>query len=179
MPVNETVVARNMLDNITVIGSETNARQFVQWAAKGDPSGDDVQFVPAELANTAGFRKALARKILVLDEDETDATVKEALDKQLAAFEKRQAGINKAAEEAIERTDSRDTVTKFCVGPNSRDNGVCEQPVAVLEKTQNASAPLCAQHEHLRADYVPQELVDNGSSSVQWVRVSIEARKKS
>lgn len=177
MPV--TVVARNTLDGILVLGSNKNANDYIEWQAAGDPSGDDVKFVSGDLADTPGFRTALARGVLVLEEDETDVSVVDALKKQVAAYKKRQDGMKLDAEGMIERTPTRDVVTQQCVGPNGRGQGKCGDLVTVSESKKDAAAPLCSKHKYLKHEFVPTEITDasNEDAKVQWVRVSIDKRK--
>ena len=174
MPVNETVVVRNTLNGIVVLGSEANAHQTVEWAACGDVDGEDVQFVSADLANSPGFRRNVAKGVLVIEASESDPGVVAALDKQIAAYKKREAGRVEAADSALERTDNRDVVSLFCVGPNTRDNGECGEPVAVPDKRKNDLAPLCRKHEQLRSEYIPQEVAaPDGLKSTKWVRTAV------
>lgn len=179
MPV-ETVVARNNMDSILVIGS-TDDHDYVRWEAKGDPNGEDMQWVPAKLAGSPGFRKAIARQQLILDEDESDPEVVTALLKQAAAFRKREEIAKTDSNVVIDKPTNRDVVSQFCVGPNSRGNGECGESVVVPDTKKYDQAPLCTQHKHLQPEYVPEEqaTLPGQDKKVSWSRVTVESNPRS
>lgn len=175
MPVGS-VVARNHMDGITVLASDVKGSHSVEWGAKGDPAGDDIQFVPAEVVESVAFRKALARGVVELVDEESDPEVAEALSRQVEAFKRRQEGAKEDVAVTIEKPTSRDTVSAFCVGPDTRDAGKCGEAVAISEKKLKDTPPLCPRHKHLATQYVP-EAVKGQEDRMEWVRVSLGARE--
>lgn len=173
MPVQSSVVVRNTQDGITVLGTNQNANDYVTWAAAGDPSGDDVQFVSAHLVESPGFRTALARGILVLEEDENDEEVVAALQRQVSAYKKRTERNAANEVSALDRESGRDVIAKSCVGPNSRGNGNCDAQVTVPEKLKDAQPPLCSQHIHLKSEYIAEESNTPDGVQVKWYKVNI------
>lgn len=180
MPVGS-VVARNKMDGITVLASDVKGTYSVEWGALGDPSGDDIQFVPQEVVESVAFRRAIARGVVELIKDESDPEVVDALSRQVAAFKKRQEGAREEVAVTIERPTSRDTVSAFCVGPDTRDQGKCGEPVAISEKKLKDTPPLCPKHQHLSTQYVPEARIGDASrgqeDTVEWVRVTLGARE--
>lgn len=180
MPVGS-VVARNRMDGITVLASDVKGSHSVEWGALGDPSGDDVQFVPEEVTNSVAFRRALARGVVELVDDESDPEVAEALSRQVEAFKRRQDGAKEDVEVTIERPTSRDHVSTFCIGPDTRDMGKCGEPVVISEKKLKDAPPLCPKHKHLATQYVPEQRIGDASKGqedrVDWVRVTLGTRE--
>lgn len=179
MPV--TVVARNLQDSITVLASDIKGTHSVEWAAAGDPSGDDIQYIPEEVHESVAFKRALARGVVELMPDASDPAVVEALDKQVAAFKRRQQGAREAAAKAIDRPLSHDHISVPCVGPDNRDHGACGEPVAMPEKSLNNTPPLCSKHQSLANMYVPEDEMRTEGDKViretRWIRVNLGARE--
>ena len=175
MPVG-TVVARNQMDGITVLASDVKGTHSVEWGAKGDPAGDDFQFVPTDVVESVAFQRALARGVVSLVDGETDPEVANALSRQVDAFKRRQEGAKEDVEVTIEKPTSRDTVSTFCVGPDTRDTGKCGEAVAIAEKKLKDTPPLCPKHKHLAAQYVP-EAVKGSEDRTEWVRVTLGPRE--
>jgi hypothetical protein len=179
MPV--TVVARNLQDSITVLASDIKGTHSVEWAAAGDPSGDDIQYIPEEVLESVAFKRALARGVVKLMEDASDPEVVEALDKQVAAFKRRQEGAREEAAKLIERPTSRDHVSTWCVGPDNRGTGVCGEAVAISEKSLKDTPPLCSRHIGLANLYVPEDETriegDKVVRETKWIRVNLGARE--
>lgn len=178
MPV--TVVARNFMDGVTVLSSDIKGSVAVEFGAKNDPNGDDIQYIPEEILNTPAFKRALARGVLGVIEDQSDPDVTEALAKQVAAFQKRQRGAEDQVQETIDRPTNRDSISLFCVGPDSRGTGKCGEPVVVAaNKKADDEPPLCPRHKHLATQYVPQHVIPKddptGEKRVEWARVSLGA----
>lgn len=178
MPV--TVVARNLMDGVTVLSSDIKGSTAVEFGAKDDPNGDDIQYIPEEVLNTPAFKRALARGVLGLIEDQSDPEVTEALAKQVAAFQRRQRGAEDQIQDTIDRPTNRDSISLFCVGPDNRGTGTCGEPVVVAaNKRKDDAPPLCHRHKNLASQYVPQHIVskDNpdGETKVEWVRLTLGA----
>lgn len=93
MPV---TMVRNTQPGPTVISSDPKGTHFVEWAGLGDPSGGDIQPVAQEIIDTPQFAKALRKGIFEIV-DETSDTSREALDKQVSAWNE----INKTKSDAI------------------------------------------------------------------------------
>jgi hypothetical protein len=178
MPVGGTIVARNRMDSITVLASDIKGTHSVEWAAYKDPSGDDIQFIPEEVLASVAFKKALARGVVELLEDESDPEVVLALGKQVDAFKRRQEGAKETAEALIEKPTTRDTVRAFCVGPDTRGTGTCEEAVAISEKLLKDVPPLCTRHQNLAHQYVPEVDTKGDETKTKWVRVIIGSRER-
>lgn len=176
MPV--TIVARNRMDSITVLASDIKGTHSVEWAAAGDPSGDDIQYIPEPVMESVAFKKALARGVVELIEDASDPEVVEALDKQVAAFKRRQAGAQEDVQATIERPTSRDHVSTWCVGPDNRGTGTCGEAVAISEKLLKDVPPLCPKHKGLANQYVPEVDTTGDQAQTKWVRVTLGSRER-
>jgi hypothetical protein len=179
MPVGGTVVARNLMDGVTVLSADVKGSVSVEWGAANDPEGNDVQYVPGEVVSAPAFQRALARGVIALIEDESDTDVVDALSKQVAAFQKRQRGAQEQAESMIDRPTNRDSVAVFCIGPDSRGTGTCGEPTAVPETKKDEEPPLCSRHKGLASQYVPEHLItkDTLEKRVLWNRVIVDSRK--
>jgi hypothetical protein len=175
MPVG-TVVARNLMDGVTVLASDVKGTHSVEWGAANDPNGDDIQFIPGEVVESVAFRRALARGVIAVMDDQSDPEVTEALSRQVDAFKRRQEGAKEDVEVTIDRPSSRDQVSAFCVGPDTRGTGKCGTPVAISEKKLKDVPPLCNQHKNLASQYVP-EVKQGQEDQVEWVRVTLGARE--
>lgn len=178
MPVGS-IVARNLMDSVTVLASDVKGTHSVEWAANGDPSGDDIQYIPEAVLESVAFKRALARSVVELMPDESDPEVVEALSRQVDAFRRRQAGAQEDVRATIERpVADRDTVSAFCVGPDSRGTGTCEEPVAIREKLLKDVPPLCPRHKGLANKYVPEVDTTGEKAKTKWVRVTLGNRER-
>lgn len=178
MPVG-TVVAQNFMDGITVLSSDIKGSVTVEFGAKGDPDGNDVQYIPVEIVESPAFKRALARGVFGLIEDDSDPEAISALSKQVEAFQRRQRGAQDEIQATIERPTSRDSISIFCVGPDSRGTGNCGEPVAVPESKVDTEPPLCSRHKALAPQYVPEHKIVAGELGKQviWSRVTLTARE--
>lgn len=181
MPVGS-IVARNLMDGVTVLASDVKGTHSVEWAAAGSPTGEDIQYIPEPVLESVAFKRALARGVVELLEDESDPEVVAALDKQVAAFRKRQMGAQEDVEATIERPTSRDHVSTWCVGPDNRGTGTCGEPVAISEALLKDVPPLCSRHKDLANRYIPeQETVQRDGKVIQetrWIRMQLGARER-
>lgn len=175
MPV--TVVARNLMDGVTVLASDIKGTHTVEWAAKNDPKGNDIQYIPEPVMESVAFKRALARGVVELLESDTDPEVAEALVKQVAAFKQRQAGAQEEVREIIDRPTNRDHVSATCVGPDNRGTGTCGAAVAVPESALKDTPPLCSQHKELAPTFVPEVDTTGEKAVTKWVRVDLGARQ--
>jgi hypothetical protein len=185
MPVGGTVVARNFMDGVTILSSDVKGSVAVEFGAANDPNGDDIQYMPEEIVNSPAFKRALARGVLGLIEDESDAEVINALGKQVEAFQRRQRGAENQIQATIDRPDNNDSVALFCVGPDSRGSGKCGESVIVRDtKKKDDAPPLCDRHKALAAQYVPEHIIPKpgepgaGEKRVVWNRVTLTARER-
>lgn len=172
MPVGS-IVARNRMDSITVLASDIKGTHSVEWAASGDPSGDDIQYIPEPVLESVAFKRALARGVVELLEDESDPDVVDALAKQVEAFKRRQAGAKEDVQATIDRPTSRDHVSTWCVGPDNRGTGTCGEAVAISEKLLKDLPPLCTRHKNLVNQYVPEVDTSGAEAQTKWIRVSV------
>lgn len=177
MPVG-TIVARNLMDGVTVLASDVKGTHSVEWAAYKDPTGDDIQFIPEEVMGSVAFKKALARGVIELLDEESDPEVVEALSKQVDSFKRRQDGAKETATATIDRPTTRDTVSTFCVGPDNRGTGICEESVTISEKLLMDTPPLCPRHSNLTSQYVPEVDTIGEKTKTRWVRVTLGARER-
>jgi len=177
MPVGS-IVARNKMDSITVLASDIKGTHSVEWAASGDPSGEDIQYIPEPVMESVAFKRALARGVVELLEDESDPDVVDALAKQVEAFKRRQAGAQEDVQATIERPTSRDHVSTWCVGPDNRGTGTCGEAVAISEKLLKDVPPLCPRHKGLANQYVPEVDTKGGEAQTKWIRVSLGSRER-
>jgi hypothetical protein len=176
MPVDGTVVAKNLMDGVTILSSDVKGTVAVEFGAMNDPNGDDIQYIPTEILNSPAFKRALARGVLGLIEDDSDPDVLEALGKQVAAFQKRQRGAEDQVTATIDRQVSNDQISMFCVGPDSRGTGTCGEGVPVKESLKDSAPPLCGRHRGLAPQYVPEHRTEGESTRVIWNRVTMTAR---
>jgi hypothetical protein len=177
MPVG-TVVARNLMDGVTILSSDIKGTHQVEWGALNDPDGNDVQYIPMEIAESVGFRKAISRGVIEIVEEDSDKTITDAITLQVQAFRRRQAGAREDIQSTLDRPANNDSIMLFCVGPDTRgNNGKCGQPVAVPEKKKNDVPPLCTQHRPLAAQYVPESATVNGEATTVWTRVTLGVRE--
>jgi hypothetical protein len=179
MPVGS-VVARNFMDGVTILSSDVKGTVSVEFGAMNDPEGNDMQYIPSEIVASPAFQRALARGVVGLVEDDSDPDVVDALSKQVAAFQRRQKGAQEQIQATIERPTSRDSVSVFCVGPDSRGTGTCGEPIAVPEGKLDQEPPLCSRHKALAFQYVPEHKIvqgETGKPQVIWNRVTLTARE--
>lgn len=150
----------------------------IDWQAKGDPSGEDVQYVPAEVViSNTNFLKMLNRGIFtVVDADEVTQA---ALDAQRAAHERRRQIQQEAAQASITQRADNDYLSVQCLGPNNQGNGQCDQQVAVSAKATEEKPPLCTRHQALTPEFAMVEgEFDNesGRPKRSWKRMQVGPR---
>lgn len=177
MPVGS-IVARNLMDGVTVLASDVKGTHSVEWAAKNDPEGNDIQYIPEPVLESVAFKRALARGVVELLADESDPEVVEALALQVEAFQKRQRGAQESVAVTIDKPTSRDHVSTWCVGPDNRGTGQCGEAVAISEKLLKDVPPLCPRHKNLANQYVPEVNTEGQEAKTQWIRVSLGSRER-
>lgn len=182
MQLQATVMARNLMDGPTVISSDIHGTHSVEFQGHGDADGNDVQIIPEELIRTPQFTRAVHRGILAIDNPEDNPELLEAMERQTAAWHRRQKESTDSASSALDETPQNDIISMPCVGPNSRGSGACPNSVTVRAKDQYDVVPLCSAHENLRDQYVKTEdemvPVDENRQErkVSWSRVRVTAR---
>lgn len=171
------VYVQNNQDGPTVLSADRNGVDSVEWAGKGDPQGNDIQPVPQEILSSPAFSRALARGVITLLEDESDPAAVEALRKQTATWQARQASAAANATAPIEQVPINDYIQVSCVGPNSRGGGQCGLPVSVREKEQDAKPNLCDQHKELEPEFVPEPYQEGDKTRTRWIRYAMNPRE--
>lgn len=177
MPVLAPVYVQNNQDGPTVMSSDPKGTIQVEWAGKGDPTGNDIQPVPEEMLSLPQFTRAITRGVLSLLEDSSDPVAVEAIKKQTESWKARQSNAAAAATAPIETTPSNDFIQVTCAGPNARGGGQCDAPVSVREKEKDAKPNLCDLHKDLAPEFVPEPYRDGDKDRTRWVRYVMNARE--
>jgi hypothetical protein len=176
MPVVEQEAARNMHKGPLVLASDQKGTHSVEWAGNGDPNGEDVQFVPEEVAKCPAYARAIRRGLLRRVEIDDEGVV-QALDRQQEAWQARTAEGDRKAMETIDRQQNNDMIAVRCVGPDSRGAGQCPTEVTVREKSKNDTPPLCAKHVALAPEYVPTQDTTGETPVTKWLRATLGPRE--
>ncbi len=177
MPVNAPVYVQNNQPGPTVLASDPKGTMVVEWAGKGDPTGNDIQPIPEEMLNLPSFTRARARGILTIVEDMSDPEAVAALEKQTASWQARTQQAAAAAVSSIDQASNNDIIQVSCIGPNSRGQGFCGEPVAVREREQYAKPMLCDLHKDLAPEFVPESVQEGDISHTKWVRFAMNPRE--
>jgi hypothetical protein len=184
MPVAQLVALRNLKNGVTVLTPDRNdPGNYLEFQAAGDPSGGDIQYVSEEMAATPACVKAIMHGILELERDMMSPDVAMAFQRQMDVAklqrERAEAGIT----QTIDRPENRDIIGETCVGPGERAGAACGAAVAMRDKSNVDTAPLCSRHNDLAAHYIRVE--DNsynpdGTSQkgYRWLRTHIERRER-
>lgn len=180
MPV---LMVRNNQPGPTVLSSDPKGTHYVEWQGKGDPNGGDIQPVPEEIQSTVSFQKAVRKHILTLmdaEDTETTAAIEEAMRRQQQEWDHRASSTQTTANEVIEHQTNKDIVALKCVGPSSRgDSSVrCGADVSVRDGQKDERPPLCNLHADLAPQYIPEQVIADGKSVTQWVRMTMGARER-
>lgn len=185
MPVSQLVALRNMKNGVTVLTPNfSDPRNFLEFQAAGDPGGGDIQYVSEELVNSPACVKAIQHGILELEGDALSPEVKQAFEQQMRVARERQRRAEEQIDASIEHRENRDIVGETCVGPGSREGARCGDVIAVRDRALMDTAPLCARHAHLAAEYTRTEnnsYNEDGTSKkgYTWFRTRIEPRERS
>lgn len=174
-----TVMTRNNQAGPTVFRDKAKDI-LVEYQGKGDPAGNDIQEVPESVLNHPQFSKALKRGIITVLNDAQGAEADDAIARQQEAFAAAEEAVQETISESIARETDRDLLAHGCVGPNSKGQGPCNQPVPVPVQEQGERPPLCPQHTHLSSEFVlyhTEELDDDGKSVTRWVRATLGERE--
>lgn len=176
MQVQSQVVARNTGARHVVLSSDAKGSDFVEWAGKDDPNGNDVQMVPESIANSVPFIKACQRGLLVVDNLDENEALQQAIQRQNQAFTERTQKNAEAALNHIDEQANNDLISLPCVGPGER-SGQCGQDVPVRDRQKDEKPPLCSRHEGLKDQFVPSEDFVDQKRVVKWVRTSMGPRQ--
>lgn len=176
MPVGA-VVARNLMDGVTVLSDDIKGSHTVEWGAAGDLDGNDIQYIPEAVLTCVAFQKALARGVVEIVQEESDPMVAEAITRQVESFRRRQDGARAQAESMIDRPEDRSGIMMFCVGPDSRGGGACGQPVAIPAAQKDNMPPLCSNHRKLAPQFIPEITAMDGKTTTVWTRVTLGVRE--
>ncbi len=148
------------------------------WEGKGDPAGGDVQMVSDDLVTKdVNFLTAIRKGIFTVVEAPED--IQRAIDAQVGRFQARSAQAQDSALAAIDPEVNNDLVSLPCIGPATRGNGKCGEPVAVREKKADDAPVLCPKHASLAAQYVRIETGNMKETrealvpEIAWVRTQV------
>lgn len=179
MPVAPLVAVRNLQDGLTVLTPDaSNPKSYMEWQAKGDPSGGDYQYVSEDVVATPAFAKAIQHGVLAVDTDEMSPDVAAAFDRQMQVAKQRQQQAADAIADSLDRTSQVDMISLTCVGPGDIREKLCGDPVTVRENNAGDVVPLCPRHRSLAPQYVPTEDFDGDKHTIKWVRVEIGHRER-
>lgn len=171
MQVLEQVFAANQRNQVVVLSSDPKGTETVEWQAKGDPSGADVQIIPESIQRSAQFQRLL-QKGIVIEISQEDAYG--AVERQNLDFAERTKAASERIQETITHETNRDILSLPCVGPDARNEGKCGIEIPVTQATKDDQPPLCNQHIGLASQYVPTDL-DTGRT---WTRAGLGPREK-
>lgn len=173
-------LTRNTLDTHLVLTLEEGSASHLYWGPSGDPEGADVQIVGEDAASAAQFQRLVASGAVVVEgqDFEMDQAVAAHMTRQneLAAAARAKAAA--AVEATVIRESDKDLLGETCIGPNSRGNGHCGDPVAVAANERGKVPPLCTRHKSLALQYVAVEVPDGDKSTTRWSHVTLGAREK-
>lgn len=163
------VLVRNTEAGPTVF-TDTSKNIALEWAGAGDPSGEDVQQVPADILENVSFMRSLQRGIFVVEEATPE--VQAILDRQTATWRSRREQAEQASADSIDVEANNDLVTLPCIGPSQRGTGECGEPVPVKDKARDEKPPLCSRHASLAPQYVVSETdqIVDGKPVKKWSR---------
>ncbi len=144
------VAVRNNKPGPTVF-YDVKSNVNVEWQGAGDPSGEDVQYVPDEwVKENADFRRALNRQVLMLVDESTGELAMEA---QRLAYLEAEGEAQQAVLAVADDDRSMSLVSLKCVGPGTRAGSTCDATVIRRPEAINDSPPLCDTHAHLSRFY--------------------------
>lgn len=137
------VLVKNNVAGPTVFSDPVSHVQ-IEWAASGDPEGNDFQYVPDDLVNNVNFMKAVTRGIYAIED--APEGVHEAILRQGEAYRHRQEAAKAAAAAVIDQRADDDLISMPCMGPGARPGSDCGDLVPVRAKHRDRKPPLCDRH---------------------------------
>jgi len=171
------LLVRNMAEGPTVF-SDPTTNVAIEWERRGHPDGEDLQQVSDTLVENVNFLKCVQRGILKVEE--APEALREAIEKQTAAYERRSTMAAQNAQGTIDQAAHNDIVTTPGIGPNNRGTGECGGPGPVREKTKDEHPPLCERHQQHANQFVLEETdkIVDGKAQKHWLRVGMDARDR-
>lgn len=168
---------QNTVDGPTVFSYGSGQRDYILWQAKGDPNGEDIVEVPADVCRLPAFRKALKQGLFVevTDQEQID----QADQAQREHWQATRDRVHKDSE-PLERPEDNSYEALTCIGP--ADNGAqgkkCGAILTMKSEELKDKPPLCSRHKKLASNYIPTEIQDDeGNASVVWNPVTLSKRK--
>lgn len=168
---------RNRQAGPTVLSSDPKGTEYVEWQGFGDPNGEDIQPVSELIQGIPQFTRCVRRGILEFVPEDSELLVG-AMAAQQDHWDSRMSQTADTAAAAIDHQANNDIVTKQCVGPNPRGNGICGNEITVRDNDKNDKVPLCNVHQDLAPQYVPEDTIMDGKSVKTWTRVTMGARER-
>lgn len=171
----DSLAVSNSLPGIVIFHDE-QLKTTYEWTAKGDPNGKDVVDCSPELLKNPRFREHVLRGIFVIES--APEVLQTALDAQKADWDARlqnmadsQANLEKAANRVVAHGQS-------CIAPKGSKGVLCGNVSLVMGINPNEQPPLCAEHAHMRSQYVATASgrVVNNKEEMTWKRVQIAQR---
>lgn len=171
---NESIHVQNTASTITVFTARVEgADEVSEFAASGDPSGNDVMELPSTYLKLARFREALRKGILkIVDGD--DPAVVDAYENQQNAYEAQQQ-TKAESERLIAAQPIRAFSGVQCLAQDGRNQ--CAE-FAVYAQNTRERPPLCQKHAHLASQFTPEETgtFTDGQADVRWNQVALIGR---
>lgn len=180
MPVGQLVALRNEKDTVTVLSPDPkNTANYLEFQAKGDAMGLDVQYVSEEMAASPACVRAVMHGVLSLDEEGiSNPEMAQLFQNQMRVAREQRERAEAAAREAILRPADRDMIGIPCVGPGTQPGVNCGDMVPMAEKLLATTAPLCSRHKDQPSEYIPVVEYEGEKEKTRWVRRVITAREK-
>jgi hypothetical protein len=172
------VMVRNTHDGPTVFKHHDST--VLEWAGVGDAQGGDVLPVPASYLHDPQFRKHVTLGIFVIDEGE--GVEAETAEVHRSAWNTRMEQQKNASAAQMEFEQDNDLVILECIAlPREGSRKKCGAPVSTRHKERLTTAPLCAEHKNLSAQYVAEETgrMNGSEPEVIWKKVSLAPRQSS
>lgn len=167
------ITVANITPGIVVFNNdENNMKAATVWEAQGDPGGNDVKQVSPQFILNPNFREALLRKILEVQS--TDEALDRAIANQTASWNTRQAArANATAAVLIKDVEQTVASAAACIVPKGRD-GLCGSYALVNPNAEQATPPLCSEHQNLASQYTAVETgrTVRGRPEVLWKRAA-------
>lgn len=159
------VHVRNLKAGPTVFAEGS---QVVEWAGRGDPSGDDIQSVPFALTKTSAFAKAVRRKMLEQLADDDPALDRSTYLQMQASNERDKTDGEFMAKTMDPASADLDLIVTKCLisGQDITQKAVDFGNIPPL-------APEFAEHVAEFTAVPTGEIDSDGKSAVRWARTII------